>query len=379
MYYFSFPTKTSVDFSKTKSMKERLLSVDVLRGMTIFFMILVNTPGSWSYVYAPLRHAEWHGCTPTDLVFPLFLFISGVSMALSLQNRKEQTTKQLLIKVWKRVGIIFLLGLLLNWFPFYHMNIGNLRIMGVLQRIALAYGIGGTIVLLFNMREILIASAVILLGYQVLLLGYGQDPYSLEDNLARYIDLVILGENHMYGGFGIPFDPEGLLHSFPAAVNVILGYLLGNMIFDKEKKELVKTLCILGIAMILIGIAWGFFFPINKPLWTSSYVLYSVGIGAVLWALLIYIIDIIKWEKWTYIFRVFGRNPLASYVLSGLIVKIMFSINIGDTNVYNYLYQNIMVPIFGNLNGSLATAILYVMFIWFFAWLLYINNKLIKI
>jgi predicted acyltransferase len=360
-------------------MKERLLSVDVLRGMTIFFMILVNTPGSWSYVYAPLRHAEWHGCTPTDLVFPLFLFISGVSMALSFFNRKNQTTKQLLVKTWKRAGIIFMIGLLLNWFPFYHLNIADLRIMGVLQRIALAYGIGGTIVLIFNMRDIIVASAIILLGYQVLLLGYGQDPYSLEDNLARYIDLMVLGKNHLYGGFGIPFDPEGLLHSFPAAINVVLGYLLGNMIFSKDKKELVKTLSILGIAFIIIGIAWGFFFPINKPLWTSSYVLYTVGIGSVIWALLIYIIDIVKLESWTYLFRVFGRNPLASYVLSGLIVKMLFRIKIGESNLYSYFYQKIMVPIFGNLNGSLGTAILYVMFIWFFAWLLYKNNKIIKI
>jgi predicted acyltransferase len=360
-------------------MKERLLSVDVLRGMTIFFMILVNTPGSWSYVYAPLRHAEWHGCTPTDLVFPLFLFISGVSMALSFFNRKSQTTKQLLVKTWKRAGIIFLIGLMLNWFPFYHLNIADLRIMGVLQRIALAYGIGGTIVLLFNMRDIIVAIVVILLGYQILLLGYGQNPYSLEDNLARYIDLMILGENHVYGGFGIPFDPEGLLHSFPAAINVVLGYLLGNMIFSKDKKELVKTLSILGIAFIIIGIAWGFFFPINKPLWTSSYVLYTVGIGSVIWALLIYIIDIVKLERWTYLFRVFGRNPLASYVLSGLIVKILFRIKIGDSNLYSYFYHKIMVPLFGNMNGSLATAILYVMFIWFFAWLLYKNNKIIKI
>lgn len=300
-------------------------------------------------------------------------------MALSLYGRKDQTTKELLIKTWKRAAIIFLIGILLNWFPFYHLNIGNLRIMGVLQRIALAYGIGGTIVLIFKMREIIIASAVILLGYQVLLLGYGQDPYSLEDNLARYIDLIVFGENHVYGGFGIPFDPEGLLHSFPAAINVVLGYLLGNMVFSKDKKELVKTLSIVGIALIIMGISWGFFFPINKPLWTSSYVLYTVGIGSVLWALLTYIIDILKWEQWTYIFRVFGRNPLASYVLSGLVIKLLTRIDIGENNLYSFFYNKLMVPIFGNLNGSLATAIVYVMFIWFFAWLLYRKNKIIKI
>jgi predicted acyltransferase len=360
-------------------MKERLLSVDVLRGITIFFMILVNTPGSWEYVYAPLRHAEWHGCTPTDLVFPFFLFISGVSMALSFKKRGQQSTKGLLIKTWKRAGIIFLIGFLLNWFPFYHQSIGDVRIFGVLQRIALAYGIGGTIVLLFSLRNTIIVSAVILIGYQVLLLGYGQDPYSLEHNLARYIDLLLIGENNMYGGFGIPFEPEGLLHSFSSAINVVLGFVLGNLIFSKEKKELVKTLSILGIALILLGVSWGFFFPINKPIWTSSYVLYTVGLGTVLWALLIYLIDILNWQKWTYIFRVFGRNPLASYVLSILLVKIMFRINVGESNLYGFVYQKIMAPVFGSLNGSLVFAITYVMFIWFFAWLLFVNNKIIKI
>jgi predicted acyltransferase len=360
-------------------MKDRLLSVDVLRGLTIFFMILVNTPGSWSYVYAPLRHAEWHGCTPTDLVFPLFLFISGVSMALSFNKYGSSSKKLLLRKIWKRALIIFLIGLFLNWFPFYNKNIADLRIMGVLQRIALAYAIGGSLIVLLKEQKVLIASGIILLGYQIALVAYSSDPFSLENNLARHLDLLIIGENHLYGGFGIPFDPEGILHSFSAGINVVLGYLMGRMIFQYNKKELVKNLSISGMGLIIAGVVWGFFFPINKPLWTSSYVLYSVGIGTVLWAVLVYVIDVLKKERWSYIFKVFGRNPLASYVLSILVVKVFFMVKIGEANLYSYLYQNLFASWLGNLNGSLVFAISYVMFIWVFAWILYRKNILIKI
>lgn len=360
-------------------MKDRLLSVDVLRGLTIFFMILVNTPGSWSYVYAPLRHAEWHGCTPTDLVFPLFLFISGVSMALSFNKYGSSSKKLLLRKIWKRALIIFLIGLFLNWFPFYNKNIADLRIMGVLQRIALAYAIGGSLIVLLKEQKVLIASGIILLGYQIALVAYSSDPFSLENNLARHLDLLIIGENHLYGGFGIPFDPEGILHSFSAGINVVLGYLMGRMIFQYNKKELVKNLSISGMGLIIAGVVWGFFFPINKPLWTSSYVLYSVGIGTVLWAVLVYVIDVLKKERWSYIFKVFGRNPLASYVLSILVVKVFFMVKIGEANLYSYLYQNLFASWLGNLNGSLVFAISYVMFIWVFAWILYLKNILIKI
>jgi predicted acyltransferase len=360
-------------------MKDRLLSVDVLRGLTIFFMILVNTPGSWSYVYAPLKHAEWHGCTPTDLVFPLFLFISGVSMALSFSKYGSSTKQQLLLKIWKRALIIFLIGLLLNWFPFYNKGISELRIMGVLQRIALAYAIGGSLVVLLKGQKVLIVSGIILVGYQIALVAYSQDPYSLENNLARYLDLLIIGENHLYGGFGIPFDPEGILHSFSAGINVVLGFLMGQMVFQYEKKELVKNLSITGMGLVIAGVVWGLFFPINKPLWTSSYVLYSVGIGTVLWALLIYVIDILKWEKWSFLFKVFGRNPLASYVLSIFVVKIFFLIKVGDTSLYGSLYQNVFASWLGNINGSLFFALSFVMFIWIFAWVLFRKNILIKI
>lgn len=374
-------------------MKDRLLSIDVLRGMTIFFMIIVNTPGTWDYVYAPLRHAKWHGCTPTDLVFPFFLFIVGVSMAMSLQKITSQTQldagtrSALLAKILKRTCLIFLVGLLLNWFPFYHKHISDLRILGVLQRIALAYGGAGLLIILLGARlRILISAIIILLGYWALLvMGGGADPFSLEGNLATWFDPKVLGESHVYKGFGIPFDPEGLVSTIPGVAHVLIGYLIGVYgILDHKSAESpmkgLKTVFYVGLTLTNLGILWSLAFPINKPLWTSSYVLFSCGLGSILLAILIYFIDILKITKWTYVFRVFGLNPLVSYALSGLFVKLMMtSFKWEGGNAYTKLYESVFQPLLGNYNGSFGFALVYTLFIWFFAWLLYRKGKVIKL
>lgn len=374
-------------------MKDRLLSIDVLRGMTIFFMIIVNTPGTWDYVYGPLRHAKWHGCTPTDLVFPFFLFIVGVSMAMSLHKITSQSEfdaasrSALLAKIIKRTCLIFLVGLLLNWFPFYHKHISDLRILGVLQRIALAYGGAGIIVVLVRGRlSILISAIVILLGYWALMvIGGGADPFSLEGNLATWFDPKVLGESHVYKGFGIPFDPEGLVSTIPGIAHVMIGYLICVYgILDKKNagspmKGVVFVL-VGGIILTGVGLLWSFAFPINKPLWTSSYVLYTCGLASILLAALMYIIDILKYTKWTYVFRVFGLNPLVSYALSGLFVKLMITVFKTDGgNAYAAIYKTVFQPVLGNYAGSFGFAISYTMFIWFFAWLLYRKGTVIKL
>jgi predicted acyltransferase len=342
-------------------------------------MIIVNTPGSWSYVYAPLKHAEWHGWTPTDLVFPFFLFISGVSFSISLSRQSSRSTKQLMIKIWKRVALIFLVGLLLNWFPFYQKHISDLRIFGVLQRIALAYGIGASLILLARRNLLIILSVIILIGYHFLLLTGGDDPFSLENNLTITIDKWLIGENHMYKGFGIPFDPEGFIHSFPAAINVVIGYLIGKYtILEKRFTTLQKS----GIGIVLIAVAylWDFIgFPINKPLWTSSYVLLTCGLGVLLLMLLQYVIDDQGWKKWAFPFRIFGMNPLFSYVLSILFVKIFLMIKIGETSLYGWLYKTIFSPLLGDYGGSFGYAICFAGLVWIFSLILYRRNILIKL
>lgn len=371
-------------------MNNRVLSVDVLRGMTIFFMIVVNTPGTWEYVYAPLRHAPWHGCTPTDLVFPFFLFIVGVSMSISLKkyflidHSGSSARSQMIKKILKRTALIFAVGLLLNWFPFFHKNIADLRVMGVLQRIALAYGGAALLVVLLRDKVKLGYAAVfLLLGYWALMyFGGGVDPYTIEGNLSTKIDPSIFGLTHVYGGFGVPFDPEGLLGMIPSVAHVLIGYFMGLLIQEKqqEKPVLVGQLLKYGIGLSIIGWIWSYGFPLNKPLWTSSYVLYTCGLATVFLAILMWIIDIQGWTKWAYIFRVFGLNPLASYVLSGVLVRILlFILKWDGGNGYSWLYAHIFQPVFGNFSGSLAFALTVVMVVWVFAWGLYRRGIVVKL
>ncbi|MDP6922992.1 MAG: heparan-alpha-glucosaminide N-acetyltransferase domain-containing protein, partial [Lutibacter sp.] len=274
----------------------RLDSLDVMRGLTIALMITVNNPGSWEYVYAPLRHSTWHGCTPTDLVFPFFLFIVGVSMSYSFAKFRSLLDTRVFKKITKRVVVIFLLGFLLNIFPFFDLE--NARIMGVLQRIALAYGLAALLCIRLNRKQLFFVLAVILLAYWGLLfLGGTHGMYTLDGNYPRLLDLKILGENHLYKGFGIPFDPEGLLGTLPAAGTVIMGYLTGGLI-AKGVHTALKKMVFLGLGALLLGLIWHTIFPINKPLWTSSYVLYTGGFALLTLAGLCWLIDIKGYKKW---------------------------------------------------------------------------------
>jgi len=361
--------------------KERLLSIDVLRGMTIFFMIIVNTPGSFKYAYAPLRHASWNGCTPTDLVFPFFVFIVGLSMSYSFK-KYEGSPNAALGKILRRTILIFLVGLLLNWFPFFTKSLADLRIFGVLQRIALAYGVGASAVVLLKESHIIKLLFLILAGYWALLIfGGGVDPLTLENNLVRSIDLLLFGEDHLYTGYGIPFDPEGLLSTIPAVGTVLVGYLSGRMI-QKHESHLAKirNLLVFGGVSIALGLVWSWIgFPINKPLWSSSYVLFAGGLAMLLLAALMWLIDVKGLKNWTYVFRVFGLNPLISYVLSGLIIKSIRFIKIDQEPLYAWLYHHFFSNFFGLSLGSFLQALTYTFFIWTFAWLLYRQDRVIKL
>ncbi|MHB8139611.1 MAG: acyltransferase family protein, partial [Smithellaceae bacterium] len=264
---------------------ERYLALDVLRGMTIAFMILVNTPGSWQYIYPPLKHAEWHGCTPTDLVFPFFLFIMGISIFFSFEKYQNAWSKESLLRVGRRTLLIFVIGVFINSYPQWMTDYSQLRIMGVLQRIAVAYGIAALIVLSAPRKWLSGIGAFILLVYWgILYFCGGLDPYSLQENVIIPFDRAIMGENHLYRGFGIPFDPEGILSSLPSVVTVIIGYLAGIMIKETDRNRVPVKLVLYGTAFTITGYLWGLVFPLNKPLWTSSYVLFTAGLAFLLFA-----------------------------------------------------------------------------------------------
>ena len=364
----------------------RLISLDIFRGLTIAFMIIVNTPGSWKYVYPPLRHSEWHGCTPTDLVFPFFLLIVGVSIWYSMKKYGYEINTASLFRIFRRTITIFALGLFLAIFPYFNRDYSTLRIMGVLQRIALAYGIGALICLSVNRDYLWIVIAVFLISYWALL-GFfgGAEPFSLEGNIAARVDTVILGRNHLYTGFGIPFDPEGLLSTLPAVCTVLIGYYIGEIIGkgSRDSKTVLKLL-LLGASSTGLGLLWSLFLPINKPLWTSSYVLYTAGLAMGILALIYFLADVLKFQKWGYFFLVFGTNALFSYFIAGIWTRLMLyiiKIPAGGTTMtfYNWFYEKVCVPAGGNMIGSLMFALIQMMLIWIIALILYKKKIMIRL
>lgn len=365
---------------------QRYLALDVLRGMTVALMILVNNPGSWSHIYAPLEHSLWNGCTPTDLVFPFFLFVVGVSMFFSFSKYGNSLNKESLLKIGKRTLLIFAIGLFLNSFPQWAADYSKLRIMGVLQRIALAYGIGSVIVLAVNRKYLpYVGTAILLVYWGLMYIFGGADPFTLQGNATIAFDSAVLGVNHLYKGFGIPFDPEGLLSTIPAIVTVIIGYMVGSVVKETEKKKVPKLLIIIGLATISAGLIWSLGFPINKPIWSSSYVLYAAGWACLVLALLIWIIDLKGFSKWTTFFVVFGMNPLFIFALSGLwgrAIGRMIKISVPNGDIVNgstWLYTQVFQPIAGNINGSLLFAIAHVFVFWLIGYVLYKKKIFIKV
>lgn len=357
------------------AVKQRFLALDVLRGLTIALMVLVNTPGNWGSIYAPFKHAVWHGFTITDLVFPTFLFVVGNAMSFSMRKFRDQGDGVFLKKVFKRTALIFIIGLFLSAFPFFYRSGGELafkdltamRIMGVLQRIALCYLLASLIVRYLKLKGSLVVGALILLVYWAIMAYWGDpsDPYSLKGNAALKFDLLLFPSENLWKGFGFPFDPEGLLSTTPAVVNVIAGYVAG--IFIQRSGNTSKTvwkLIVTGIAFVLVAQAWNLVFPINKPIWTSSYVLLTIGWDLVLIGSLIWIIEIVSLKKWTYFLEVFGKNPLFIFVMSGVFVMLMNIILIGETSMKGWLYNNLYLSWLTDYNASLLFAITYMLLMW---------------
>ena len=368
-------------------MNQRYYSLDVFRGATVALMILVNNPGSWDYLYSPLDHAPWHGCTPTDLVFPFFLFAVGNAMAFVMPRFEKEGTAYMLKKVCKRTILIFLIGLFLNWCPFVKWDgealIGKpwelVRIMGVLQRIALCYFSASLIVYFLKVSGAYVVGCVLLLLYWFVTLYYGnpQDPYSLNGFFGTAIDTKILGVTHLYKCEGIPFDPEGLA-SLPAAiVQVIFGYLIGQYIQTKGKTyDMLTNLFVAGCILVLAGYCWDYVFPITKKTWTSSYTVYTTGLATLTLSILIYWIEFKEVRAgWSRFFDVFGKNPLFIFVLSGFLPRVLGLLRWTDhldeagkkvyTTPFNWFYLHICKNIATDLRiGSLVYALCMIAFYW---------------
>ncbi|WP_455170232.1 acyltransferase family protein [Aegicerativicinus sediminis] len=364
------------------ALKNRYLSLDVFRGLDVALMIIVNSPGSWSTAYSPLLHADWHGFTLTDLVFPTFLFVVGNSMSFSLKKYEAIGNAAFFKKILKRTVIIFLIGFLIYWFPFFRDGelkpLDQTRIFGVLQRIALCYFFAAVLLHYLNTRQVIWFSALSLIAYNIILIVFGD--LSLEGNAVLKLDRWLIGPNHMYKGEGIAFDPEGLLSTLPAISNVIFGFLAGKFIQKNGQNfETIAKLLMAGAVLIFFAFAWDLIFPINKKLWTSSFVLLTTGIDLFVIGLLVYVLDMRKAKGWTYFFEVFGRNPLFIYLLSILIVIILLNARIGESSAYGYIARNIFMGNLGGKFGSLMFALWIMIMCWMAGYLLDKRKIYIKV
>ncbi len=344
----------------------RLSSLDAFRGLTIAGMILVNNPGSWNHVYAPLRHAEWHGWTPTDLVFPFFLFIVGISISLSFSRRMEQgiAKNELYLKILKRTVILFGLGILLALFP--HFNFLTIRIPGVLQRIALCYLFSSLLFLKTGIKGRCMASFSFLAVYWLVMKlvpvpGYGPGVLAYEGNLCAFIDSRLLG-GHLYKP---GFDPEGILSTLPAIATTLLGTLTGDWL-RSSKTILHKTIGLLGGALFftLSGLLLHPLFPINKQLWTSTYVLFTAGVALLFLVFCYWMIEGMRIKKWATPFLILGSNAIMVYVGSTLMAKLISLIKVSVSGklltLKAYIYNSLLAPWAGNLNGSLLFPLLLI-------------------
>jgi predicted acyltransferase len=348
--------------------KERLASVDAFRGLTIAAMILVNNPASWTYVYAPLRHAPWHGCTATDLVFPFFLFIVGISLSLSFSRRREEgrTTGSLYGKIFQRSFVIFALGLFLHLFPQFHFS--TMRIPGVLQRIAVCFLFGALIYLNTRIGGRIMISALLLVGYWAVMTyvpvpGYGPGILDAKGNLCGYVDMKLLA-----GHLSRPeFDPEGLLSTIPAIVTVLLGTLAGDYLRTRRTIFWKMTnILLVGIVLTVAGFLLAPYFPINKQLWTSTYVIFTAGAALIIFGLCYLLIERFRLKKWASPFIVLGTNAITVFVGSTLMAKILLMIKIPDAgktvSPVTYLYNHLLSPKAGPYLGSLLYPLFLILF-----------------
>ena len=385
-------------FYEQQTSPKRLTSLDVFRGIAITGMILVNMVGVADEVYPPLLHADWNGWTPTDLVFPFFLFIVGVAMAFSLSKYTDSTVGSPLTKggwgrsywrILRRSAILFALGLLLN--GFWNYDLSSIRIMGVLQRISLAYLFAALVVLKLPRRWQWVTAFLLLIGYWLAMSfvpvpGYGVGNLTREGNLGAYIDRLIIGTAHLYKGdkFNSMGDPEGLFSTLPAAVTVLLGYFTGDWLRKQPIKSRTSlNMVMVGLSCLVVGQVWGYWFPINKKLWTSSYVVFTAGWALVLLAVCYELIEVRERRRWGKPFEIMGLNAIFAFVASVLMIKILVKTHIGTgekaPTTYTWIYEHLFVPWVGAMNGSLLFALVTVLFWWVVLYIMYQRRWFFKV
>lgn len=392
---------------------QRILALDILRGITIAGMILVNNPGTWSHIYAPLRHAEWNGLTPTDLVFPFFMFIMGISTYISLKKFRFAFSREAALKIARRTLVIFVIGMAIGWFSRYcyywasapeELSFGQnlwasvwtfdrIRILGVMQRLALCYCAASLVALTVSHRLIPWIIGVLLVGYGVLLLCCNGFVYG-EENILSVVDRAVLTPAHMYKDHGI--DPEGLLSTLPSIAHVLLGFSVGRMLFgaaaskgrskvatgqhesvqgaDGSHTELLVKLFLVGTVLTFSGLLLSYGCPINKKVWSPTFVLTTCGLASSLLGVLVWVVDVKGKKRWSLFFEAFGINPLFMYVLGGVL-----SILLGSTGLHGWLYNDVLQPLLGDTAGSLAYALLFVALCWSIGYPLYKRRIYIKI
>ncbi len=376
----------------------RLLSLDVFRGMTIAAMALVNSPGTWDAIYPPLEHAEWHGATPTDFIFPFFLFIVGVSISLALGKRVDVggVNREIYSKILRRSSLIFALGLLAATFPFYNLtngeflDVSTVRIMGVLQRIAICYLVSAFIFLKTNWKQqtlIVVALLLIYWALMTLINVPGCEITGFNDkacNLAAYIDRAILTENHIWKESRF-FDPEGILSTLPAIATTLTGVLTGQLLRRRKiENEKVLAMFFVGFVLTALGWIWSFWFPLNKNLWTSSYVLCTTGLALCLFGFCYWLIDIKGYRKWSKPFVVLGVNAIALYVGSSIMQAILDLIKLQDSHGRTFslqeaIFNRIFLPLGSPIEASLMYAVSFVSIWLFLMWILYRKGIFIKV
>jgi predicted acyltransferase len=398
--------------------RERLLSLDVFRGMTVAGMLLVNDPGSWEHIYPPLEHATWNGWTPTDLVFPFFLFIVGITTYLSLSSRRARGDSELAIRaqIVRRGALIFLFGFLINGFPYFTWGdvagvadptllqrmgdrLLHWRIMGVLQRIGIAYVLAGLFTLRTTLKQQIVIITTLLIGYWVVMTvlpvpGEGTIGALLLDDpqrtMAAWTDRLVLDwsrwglGNHLWVS-SVTWDPEGVLSTVPAVATAMLGNLAGRWINERRPlSERLAGLSAAGSLAIMGGLMWNWVFPINKSLWTSSYVLFCAGVAAVTLSTIMWIVDFQKSRRWTKPFVIYGVNPIVAFVGSGVMARCIYSIfkvNLDGKRVSLQagIYQTLFASWLSPTNASLAFAITFVLFWYGILYVLYKRNIILKV
>lgn len=365
----------------SKTLHSRLLSLDVFRGATVAAMILVNTPGDWGHIYAPLEHSKWNGCTPTDLIFPFFLFIVGVSIVYAMAGKAANPKNhgRMLVGAFRRGIVLIAISLAIQLI--LHPGFDHLRFPGVLQRIGVVFFVSAILFVKTSQTFRDCLFVIILIGYYLLMTyvpvpDTGVPSLLPATNMGAWVDRVVFTTNHLWVE-SHTWDPEGLLGTLPAIATCLFGMRVGTWLKRKDRESSVKVswMFTYGISAVILGLIWDLFFPINKALWTSSFVLYTGGWATVALAFFYWIIDVQEYRVLIWFFRPFGANAITAYVLSDFIPHYINKIHIGGSTLYQILFE----PYYSPYNASLAGAIAMTLLIWALMWILYKRKIIIKV